>query len=122
MYLADRLNVYGLDVPGWDTSIAVIHALISAPDRKQAPVAKALAVHVSSDPRWQRLKHCPVCRLWFVDTAKNMTQARCSRACTDQWWNRARRRRAHVTTNVRDGRKGPHNRPAAPEVKKKTAR
>jgi len=41
-----------------------------------------------------RLKRCPVCQNFFVDTSKNRVTVRCSTACTDEWWTRARRKDA----------------------------
>lgn len=43
---------------------------------------------------WRRLKNCPVCRNWFVDTSKNRVTARCSSECTAHWWSRDRRKAA----------------------------
>lgn len=39
-----------------------------------------------------RFKRCPQCKRWFVDESKNRTGVRCSAACTNKWWTRARRR------------------------------
>jgi hypothetical protein len=47
------------------------------------------------DYGWKRLKSCPVCKRWFVDTSKNRATARCSESCTWRWWNRERRKEAH---------------------------
>jgi hypothetical protein len=44
------------------------------------------------DQGWTRLKRCPVCLAWFVDTAKNKSTTRCSTACTAKWWTRSRRK------------------------------
>jgi hypothetical protein len=42
-----------------------------------------------------RLKRCPQCERWFADESKNVTGVRCSTACTNRYWNRARRRAAN---------------------------
>ena len=38
-------------------------------------------------------KRCRVCRKWFFDETRNHSKERCSVACTNRWWHRARRRR-----------------------------
>jgi hypothetical protein len=50
---------------------------------------------------WTRLKRCPVCRAWFVDTSKNKVTARCSARCTAQWWSRSRRKEAGHTLTIK---------------------
>lgn len=50
------------------------------------------------DHGWERLKPCPICHIWFVDTSKNRSTARCSSACTWKWWSRSRRKQAHAVT------------------------
>lgn len=40
-----------------------------------------------------RLKQCPVCLKWFVDTTRNKSMIRCSSGCTGKWWTRDRRRK-----------------------------
>ena len=50
------------------------------------------------DYGWERLKPCPVCHHWFVDTSKNKKTARCSSACTWKWWSRDRRKKMHHRT------------------------
>ncbi len=42
---------------------------------------------------WERLRECIHCRTWFVDRGKNRQARWCSRACTNRWWTRDRRRR-----------------------------
>jgi hypothetical protein len=41
---------------------------------------------------WQRLRRCPTCHKWFVDTTRNKVMVRCSKSCTDKWWTLDRRR------------------------------
>lgn len=41
-----------------------------------------------------RLKRCPQCSIWFVDSTKNRISKRCSPKCTTATWTRARRREA----------------------------
>lgn len=40
---------------------------------------------------FRRLKKCPQCGRWFVDRSKNRTAVRCSKSCSDKWWNRSKR-------------------------------
>jgi hypothetical protein len=49
------------------------------------------------DYGWERLKNCPVCGTWFVDTSKNRATARCSEPCTWRWWSRQRRKEMHTS-------------------------
>lgn len=53
------------------------------------------------DEGWRRLKRCPQCRKWFVDTTKNRTKTFFPDSCKDRWWNRERRRGAGHRTNQR---------------------
>ena len=55
---------------------------------------------------WRRLKNCPVCQSWFVDTSKNRVTVRCSSACTAKWWNRDRRKEAGHTHTQKGGSHG----------------
>ena len=55
------------------------------------------------DKGWERLKRCPQCRKWFVDTIRNKNKIRCSRQCTDKWWDF--RRRKHVGHATSRGQK-----------------
>jgi predicted RNA-binding Zn ribbon-like protein len=49
---------------------------------------------------WTRLKRCPVCQTWFVDTTRNKSMLRCSRECTLRWWDYNQRKKAgHVKSN-----------------------
>lgn len=60
------------------------------------------------DDGWLRLKRCPVCRTWFVDTSKNKSTRRCSEKCTWRYWSRDRRKEEHSKwkgANI-DGTKG----------------
>lgn len=41
-----------------------------------------------------RLKRCPECQIWFVDTTRNGSMKRCSTACTNKWWTLERRQQA----------------------------
>lgn len=41
---------------------------------------------------WERLRQCLNCRTWFVDRGRNKQARWCSRACTNRWWTRDRRR------------------------------
>jgi hypothetical protein len=43
---------------------------------------------------WERLKRCPQCNRWFIDTSRNKRKERCSKSCTDRWWSRDRRKEA----------------------------
>ncbi len=49
---------------------------------------------VLQNPLRHRLKRCPKCAQWFVDSTRNNSKARCSLICTAKWWDRARRREA----------------------------
>lgn len=55
---------------------------------------------------WTRIRRCPVCFSWFVDTSKNRVTVRCSSACTAKWWSRDRRKNAnHNLTPAKKGTK-----------------
>lgn len=41
---------------------------------------------------WERLKRCPQCGRWFVDSSRNKNKKRCSPECTWDWWNWSRRK------------------------------
>jgi predicted RNA-binding Zn ribbon-like protein len=50
-------------------------------------------VHVLAyvqSPHRERLKCCQRCATWFVDTTRNKSARRCSRACTIAWSNKQR--------------------------------
>lgn len=57
-----------------------------------------LWLYYFQDEGWLRLKRCPVCALWFVDTSRNRATARCSATCTWKWWSRERRKEFHSST------------------------
>ena len=63
---------------------------------------------------WERLKHCPQCRKWFVDETRNKKKERCSDRCTARWWNRDRRKTARHRTVVKKRSKKGSDRVAAP--------
>ena len=71
---------------------------ISAEPRDEDDVYATIVCHVWTcyfgNPQWRRLKRCPRCRVWFVDTTRNMQKKRCSAQCTWRSWNRARRKAA----------------------------
>ncbi len=47
------------------------------------------------DEGWIRLKRCPQCKEWFVDSTRNRSAIRCSVGCNDLWWSRNRRKKAN---------------------------
>ena len=49
---------------------------------------------VLQHPGRARLKRCPACKQWFVDSVKNSTKQYCSTGCKWKWWDRERRREA----------------------------
>ncbi len=83
----------------------VMHVMMAA----SGPATVGYAPEADAGPMWwvlkdlgeliqsgglARLRHCPVCRRWFVDMTKSRTQQRCSPRCTNRSWNRAQRRAA----------------------------
>jgi hypothetical protein len=81
--------------------------VVLGPARERALIAHLAAESAAAVPLalWEliaaapeelrRLKRCPQCARWFVDKAKNATAIRCTIACTNRYWNRARRRAAN---------------------------
>lgn len=47
------------------------------------------------NPQRDRLRHCPICRRWFVDETRNRSALRCSRKCTIAWSNAQRPKGSH---------------------------
>jgi hypothetical protein len=73
------------------------HAFLAPLDRggeRRGDVLRHLWWYYFPKNSGTRLKRCPVCRSWFVDTSKNRVTARCSSACTALWWSRDRRKAA----------------------------
>ncbi len=66
--------------------------------RRETPMQYAiflLAYYFFSERGWERLKKCPQCGIWFVDSSKNRRKERCSEECTNKWWSWGRRKEAH---------------------------
>ena len=64
------------------------------PQDGRGNLVQFLWAHLFINTERDRLKKCPQCLTWFVDRTRNTKKERCSAACTDQWWNRSRRRAA----------------------------
>jgi len=60
--------------------------------RDERGEALVLLWHVIENNSLDRLKRCRQCGRWFADRSRNSSGTRCSRACTDRWWNRKRRK------------------------------
>lgn len=77
------------------------HTLVSSRDAVGATLWH-LWLFYFQDFGWLRLKRCQFCQIWFVDTSKNRSTARCSDPCTWKWWDRNRRKSAgHTLTSTR---------------------
>jgi len=93
--------------PGAAANLLAQAHLELGPARERALIAHLAAEWAAAVPLalWQliaaapeelrRLKHCPQCARWFIDKSKNATAIRCTIACTNRYWNRARRRAAN---------------------------
>lgn len=62
--------------------------------RDERGEALVLLWNVLENDSLDRLKRCRQCGRWFADKSRNHSGARCSRACTDRWWNRKRRKQS----------------------------
>jgi hypothetical protein len=110
----ERFNALGpvarpvLIHPASSGTLAEVLARIElGPARDRALIAHLTAEWAAGVPLtlWQliaaapeelrRLKSCPQCGRWFIDKSKNVRAIRCASACTNRYWNRARRRAAN---------------------------
>lgn len=66
---------------------------VSHPDDAQFAIY-LLWLYFFKDRGWERLKRCPQCGKWFVDTSSNKNKSRCSMECTWKWWDRPKRKEA----------------------------
>jgi hypothetical protein len=86
------LAVHGYKIP--ENGISTIIPAIE----KKTPMQYALWdlwQFVFGNKGWERLKICPQCGVWFVDSSKNKEKERCSKECTNKWWSYKRRKEAN---------------------------
>lgn len=62
-------------------------------------------------PEWRRLKRCPECEKWFVDTTRPRNAQRCGNICTWRWNNRSRAAQA-LRRGSRGQRRGGARKPS----------
>lgn len=78
-------------------------AVLSMPLRETEVALHSVWNYFFHSQGWTRLKRCKLCGKWFLDTSKNKSTVRCSRACTWKWWSRDRRRAASHTAQTKGG-------------------